>query len=681
MIRSRLVETLQSVTGRLLCWFLALSLVPAGVLTVVQYRLASSSLRKSAAERLRGVASARAARLDTFAQDRLAVVSVLTRAPSFVEAAIKLDKAIRQHGPGSPEYLEEVATHGGSLAYIAESLGHPNVMIFASDGTLLIQRRDDLKTGPNLREGPLKDSALRTLFDRVINLLNPDISRFETYEGSTDPLGFLATPLFGGDGKLLGAVVLQLDQREVFRVFRDHDGLGRSGEAQAVVWEPGGSFLRVLSPPRVRVGVVARATIRLGRGEAPDDPLWQAVEARRGSGVVVDQAGNTVLADWSFVPAFQWGLVVKQDASEALALVNVQRNAAVALLGITLVVAGMTAPLVATSLARPIRSAAALAAKVARGDLTGKVARDAVGEPGLLLRSLAAMTEYLRGLIGRITGSSQLVLNAAERIAEATKEQERTIQESSTATYQTAASVHEISGTSKALLETMDEVNGLASRTAKMADEGQGALRAMAQSMSELAEATGTIRERLGEIRHRSQEINMVLGTVTKLADQTDLLSLNAAIEAEKAGGAASGFRVVAREIRHLADQSAIATLEIEKIVKGMQRSAEAGVGEMQQYDVKLEQGVQRVGDVSERLESILGAVRDLTPRFDQVTEGMRVQAEGASQIRLAMESLRDRTTRSGESVRAFKEAASQLQTAANALKDDVARFQVDIPT
>ena len=143
-------------------------------------------------------------------------------------------------------------------------------------------------------------------------------------------------------------------------------------------------------------------------------------------------------------------------------------------------------------------------------------------------------------------------------------------------------------------------------------------------------------------ISERAANINLVVTTITKVADQTNLLSINAAIEAEKAGEYGLGFLVVAREIRRLADQTAVATLDIERMVKEMQYSVSAGVMEMDKFSEQVRQVVSEVQHIGGQLGQIIAAVQGLDQRFDQVTEGMRVQSQGAEQIREAMTSIND---------------------------------------
>ena len=164
--------------------------------------------------------------------------------------------------------------------------------------------------------------------------------------------------------------------------------------------------------------------------------------------------------------------------------------------------------------------------------------------------------------------------------------------------------------------------------------------------------------------------------TITKVADQTNLLSINAAIEAEKAGEAGRGFLVVAREIRRLADQTAAATLEIERIVKEMQQSVTAGVMEMDKFNEQVRRGVEDVGQIGGKLGEVIASVQHLLPRFQQVTEGMSAQSLGAEQIREAMAQLSEGATQTSDSICEFHKATEQLREAIGRLRDDISKFQ-----
>ena len=232
-------------------------------------------------------------------------------------------------------------------------------------------------------------------------------------------------------------------------------------------------------------------------------------------------------------------------------------------------------------------------------------------------------------------------------------------------TTQISAGVQEITATGQGLLATMEEVHTRACEASSLAGVGRAGLTGMEATMQQLADATGSISVKLGMIREKAGGINSVVTTITKVADQTNLLSINAAIEAEKAGEAGRGFLVVAREIRRLADQTAVATLDIDQMVRQMQAAVSAGVMEMDKFSEQVRTGIHQVIQISGQMGQIIEHVQSLSGGFDSVKEGMRQQTEGARQINEAMLQLTSGVRQVNASVQEFSAAAEHLRQAA----------------
>ncbi|MEY3033129.1 MAG: hypothetical protein RLZZ622_1604, partial [Planctomycetota bacterium] len=291
-----------------------------------------------------------------------------------------------------------------------------------------------------------------------------------------------------------------------------------------------------------------------------------------------------------------------------------------------------------TSLSRRIEQAARAARRVTDGDLTGSTlegdtAATCTDESGQLLRDIASMTVSLRQIVSQVKRSGLELTSTARQLSAASGQQETVVQALEKSTEEAAVASREISVTGRELSETMADVAGVATETAEVASAGRDDLAGVGETMAHLESATGDFSERLAVIRQRAEEINVVITTITKVADQTNLLSINAAIEAEKAGEYGHGFLVVAREIRRLADQTAVATLDIERLVEQMQQAVAAGVMQMDRFAADVKTGVDRVGDISGQFAAVIDKVQGLNQRFDQVNEGMQAQTAGAAQI------------------------------------------------
>ena len=239
-----------------------------------------------------------------------------------------------------------------------------------------------------------------------------------------------------------------------------------------------------------------------------------------------------------------------------------------------------------------------------------------------------------------------------------------------------AASTNEISATSREILQTMTQVSGATVATADVANRGRVDLDRMEATMQDLSAATSSVSGKLAVISERANNIGAVVTAIQRVADQTNLLSLNAAIEAEKAGEYGRGFAVVSREIRRLADQTAVSTLDIARIVEEMQSSVASGVMEMDRFDKQVRTGVQEATRISDQLGTIIEGVEDLRPRFETAQHVMESQVVGAGQINDAMIQLREIAVVSGESSESLHVASSRLLVALESLKAEVARFR-----
>ena len=310
-------------------------------------------------------------------------------------------------------------------------------------------------------------------------------------------------------------------------------------------------------------------------------------------------------------------------------------------------------------------------------DLTARVAIDSSDEIGQLAGSLNAMIGKIQAVVQRVRQASVQVLSTASQMAVTAKQQQTTVQGSASSTSEIAAAVREISATGKQLAGTMAEVNERANEAAKLATSGRARLATMEGSMKQLVESTDSISSKLAIIREKAENINMVVTTITKVADQTNLLSINAAIEAEKAGEYGRGFLVVAREIRRLADQTAVATLDIENIVRQMQDAVSAGVMQMDKFSGEVRGGVQRVAEISGQTGQVIEEVQILSERFQSVNEGMRNQSLGAEQINEAMIQLTDGARQAQTALEEFTKAAAHLRQSVEMLNQDIAEFRV----
>ena len=345
---------------------------------------------------------------------------------------------------------------------------------------------------------------------------------------------------------------------------------------------------------------------------------------------------------------------------------------------LTLVIVTIFGFLIARNITVPLSRIEMLAGKMAGGDFTGSLTDTSRGdEIGSLSRSFAAMLASLTDLISQVQRSGLQVNSSAVEISATTKEQQTTASEVATTSAEISATAKEMSATSSELLRTADSVSTVAEQASEMAAAGKDGLDRMEKVMRGILDASASITAKLGVMNEKAGNINAVVSAIGKVADQTNLLSLNAAIEAEKAGEYGRGFAVVATEIRRLADQTAASTGDIEQMVKEMVSAVSAGVMGMDKFAEELRRGASEISTVGVQLDRVISEVQSLAPSVESVNEGMRSQTLGAQQISDALSQLGEAARLTADSIRDSSRAVEQLNEATRGLQSGVARFKL----
>jgi len=287
------------------------------------------------------------------------------------------------------------------------------------------------------------------------------------------------------------------------------------------------------------------------------------------------------------------------------------------------------------------------------------------------------MIYTIKRLTESIQESTLRVNSSVVEIAATGKQQQATANETAATVSEIGATAKEITATAKELGKTAEEVTKMVEETAGVADVGQSGLRRIEDTMRHIKEAGDTIKTKLTVLSEKAGNINQIITTITKVADQTNLLSLNAAIEAEKAGEYGRGFSVVATEIRRLADQTGVAMYDINQTVKEMQSAVSAGVMSMDKFSEEVRSGVQEIQQISSQLNQIIQQVQSLTPRFETVNEGAQVQATGAQQISESLSQLNEAVQQTVDSLRQSNVGIEQLKEVSQRLKDTLEQSKI----
>jgi len=294
-----------------------------------------------------------------------------------------------------------------------------------------------------------------------------------------------------------------------------------------------------------------------------------------------------------------------------------------------------------------------------------------------LIRSVSTMTESLNGLLVKVMQACNQVAGSATQAAAAVREVEAAVSEQAASTNEVSATSKEIYATVQELARTMGSVMKMASDAAYTATSGVSNLDGIRSAIDGLMSSSGAMTRTFESINEKAGNIDQVITTITKVANRTNLLSLNAAIEAEKAGEKAGGFSVVALEMRRLADQTAVAALDIEKQIREMQQAVREGVSSVESYAQQTQASSAAVTELSSGLGQVIEGTTKLGPQFEAVNSGMQMQSQGAGQIAEAMVNLGEAASQTKASMAEFREVTLDLHNAVRELQAEVGRFSI----
>lgn len=335
------------------------------------------------------------------------------------------------------------------------------------------------------------------------------------------------------------------------------------------------------------------------------------------------------------------------------------------------------------SVVGPIRTLVARVRDLAagEGDLSCTVDAHGRHELGDLGGWLNRFVATVRGIVREVAGAANGLAVSATEIAATAREQQAAVARIGASTRQVAVATREIDSTGQELSNAMDGLRDSARASAAAADSGRSGLAELDATMDSLRNSAANVGAKFATIAERSRAIGDVVHAMVRVASQTNLLSINAELEAEKAaagGRSAGGFGAVAREIRLLAERTAAAALDIEADVRLMSDAMREGEGELSLLNASVEAADLRVADVSGRFTRILDEVDASRGRFERLGAGIAQQSSGIRQITEATAALDEVARGTAASLGEFTAAAERLREATESLRGQVARFRTD---
>ena len=326
---------------------------------------------------------------------------------------------------------------------------------------------------------------------------------------------------------------------------------------------------------------------------------------------------------------------------------------------------------------RPLTGAISLAETVAGGDLRQRIEAQGSDEIGRLLRALRVMNERLREAMQAIQTVSSTMTTESRRLGTVASSVSEGASVQSEAAASMAASVEELSTSIDMIGQHASEARTLTEQAETNASNSTGTIDAASQAMQQIATCVRETSGAIGELGHASEEISKIIDVIKAIADQTNLLALNAAIEAARAGEQGRGFAVVADEVRKLAERTTQSTLEIGPMIERIQSVTAQAVNSMNAGDAQVANGVKLADEAREAIANIRNNSAQVVRVVTDISLAIREQGSASASVAQNVEGIsRQAEANSAHAVEAAK-AAHDLDTLASQLHGEVSKFQV----
>ncbi|WP_229805423.1 methyl-accepting chemotaxis protein [Saccharospirillum salsuginis] len=437
--------------------------------------------------------------------------------------------------------------------------------------------------------------------------------------------------------------------------------LGDSGYAAVI--DGNNNFL--IHPDEAQLGKPLRSLI----GQAGLTPEPESVQA----------AGDNWLSAAFPIQGTQWRIVLMMKEGEAFANLGTLALSNLLVSALTILIVTVVSGFMISWLLKPLVNLNQALSDIAQGeaDLTQRLEVVRNDEIGSLSRNFNQFIESIHALVSASLDSSHQLANLSELARDNAKENNQAVQVQQTEISQVAAAINEMSSTSANVADNAQDTAGAAQSASTEGENGMANARENKRRMGNLTEqidtATGVIRQ----LDDQAQQINTILATIQDIAEQTNLLALNAAIEAARAGEQGRGFAVVADEVRALSQRTHEATGEIQTMIETLQGQTQNAVSIMDKSKDLTGETANSAEEVTTSLNSIAESIRDISERASTIAEASREQNTATEEISRIATAIQDASNQLAENIDQATAQSDELHDLSDSIRANLSRFKI----
>lgn len=670
----------KSLTWKMALYFGVLVTVSLILSAWISFFYERRNLQTYVFSRLSGFREIQKERVQEYLEERMAFVRLISRSREVAEIIAFAAEGQGVGGSGSEDLSSRRYGHLAQRAHARLSSdeafgGLDDLVLFAPDKPKIIYAvREGLKTSLDDSAHAKRLKILESIWKQALRKGSPVLGDVAFYEPLGKPCFSIGVPVSDDQGTVSAVLVAVLNTEHFKHVVQEKTGLGLTGETYLV--GPDGT---VRTPSRfLTEGDVLKKKVET-------EAVRRALAGEKGQVVNMDYRGQEVLS--AFGPLglketgsadFDWALVVEMDAPEAFSAVAQLAFRYVVLTIFLAVCAGAAGFFTARAIVAPLRKLRAAVAEVIQGNLNVSIEEThRVDEVGDLVRGFKSMVEFLKGQTAEILGGVNDLAASIGQISATAAQLAASSAETATSISEITATVEEVRQTARLSHDKARQVAQRAEQLSQTSHEGRLVTGDALNGLQRIREEMEFVAENVMRLSEQGQSIGDIIDVVRDLADQVNLLSVNAAIEAAKAGEHGKGFAVVAQEMRSLADQSKEATEQVKHILSEIQKATSGAVMAIERGTKAVAAGLdlgQRAGDAIGRLAQ---GVEDASDSALQIASSSQEQLVGMEQVVLAVQNIREASVQNTEAARQLESAVRDLERLSRTLKELSSRLRI----
>lgn len=607
---------------------------------------------------------------------------------------------------GSNTYDQLHERYHPTIRQFLKAFGYYDIFIVEPEsGYVVYSVFKELDFATSLRNGPYQNSGIAEAFNKALTLSAGQtyLSDFASYVPSyNNPASFISTPIVR-DGKTVAVLIFQMPIDRINAIMTQSErwadaGFGESGEIYLVgadntlrnesrfFVEDQQGYLNVIKQAGITQWTdIEKKGTTISLQPVDTMGVEKALNGQTGFDVFEDYRGVPVLSAFSAVNVLnhQWAIMSEIDEAEAFQSVNsvISRIVAVALIVVCigLAFAFFISHVFSKQLTKPLDGLAHRFADLSQGeaDLTVRVPKSDVPEINDIGQSFNLFVQQLQGTVTNVKEAVETIASNGTELSQNTEQTRHTMHEQSIEVSDVKESLGRF-GDSVSQITEQTQIAAASTHKAKQTAE-QNSERAMSavNNIRKLVDEVSTATVTLENLQNSVKDIGEVLSVINSIADQTNLLALNAAIEAARAGEHGRGFAVVADEVRTLASRTQESTVTIQQQIEGLTSSAEHAVSSMGNASSSANNGILLVELVQQTLDELTLVVVEIAALNQNITQSSEVQSETISEINANVENLERRANEMADSTRINSNVANQLSGLSEQVQTSVNRFVV----